>query len=97
MCVSALFALSLSPQVRNVESDLSNGGAIQLDGTFRSVLRDSYIHSTVDPNPGGAGYGIVLEQYASDNLVENCISWNFNKVMHMRTTGERGRERKQRE
>lgn len=37
--------------------------------------------------PGGAGYGIVLGGYAADNLVENNISWNFNKVMVMRTTG----------
>ncbi|WP_219418230.1 glycoside hydrolase family 55 protein [Pseudonocardia nigra] len=73
--------------VRNVESAGSLGGSVVLDGTFRSVLRDSYLHSTREPNPGGGGYGIVLNAYAADNLVENNISWNFNKVIAMRTTG----------
>lgn len=73
--------------VKNVESAGSLGGSVNLDGTFRSVLRDSYLHSTRNPNPGGDGYGISINQYAADNLVENNISWNFNKVMVMRTTG----------
>lgn len=81
-----LFATAYS-WVKNVESDQSKGSSVNLDGTFRCVLRDSYLHSTVDPNPGGAGYGIALDNYAADNLVENNISWNFNKVMVMRTTG----------
>lgn len=73
--------------VRNVESDASLGGSVVFTGTFRSVLRDSYLHSTKEPNPGGGGYGIVLNNYAADNLIENNISWNFNKVIAMRTTG----------
>jgi hypothetical protein len=72
---------------KNVESDKSAGSSVNLEGTFRCVLRDSYLHSTVDPNPGGTGYGIAVDNYAADNLVENNISWNFNKVMVMRTTG----------
>lgn len=81
-----LFATAYS-WVKNVESDGSSGASVSLDGTFRCVLRDSYLHSTKDPNPGGGGYGIALNQYAADNLVENNISWNFNKVIVMRTTG----------
>jgi hypothetical protein len=81
-----LFATAYS-WVRNVESDQSTGASVNLDGAFRCVLRDSYLHSTLDPNPGGGGYGIALDDYAADNLVENDISWNFNKVMVMRTTG----------
>jgi hypothetical protein len=73
--------------VRNVESKASLGGSVVFSGTFRSVLRDSYLHSTKEPNPGGGGYGIVLNAYAADNLIENNISWNFNKVIAMRTTG----------
>ena len=56
-------------------------------GAFRCELRDSYIHSTKDPSPGGPGYGIDVNSYSSDNLVENNISWNFNKVMVMRSSG----------
>ena len=73
--------------VRNVESSKSVGASVNFDETFRCELRDSYLHSTKDPNPGGGGYGVVLDRYASDNLVENTISWAFNKVMAMRTTG----------
>src|SRR5262249_50751179 len=69
-----LFAAAAS-WVRNVESDRSTGSGIALSGTFRCELRDSYVHSTLDPNPGGAGYGIVVDTYAADNLIENDISW----------------------
>lgn len=71
----------------NIESDQSLGASFAFDGTFRCVLRDSYLHSTRNPTPGGSGYGIVLDSYAADNLVENDISWNFNKVMAMRSSG----------
>src|SRR5439155_1691124 len=73
--------------VKNIESDFQDGAAVSLDGTFRSVLRDSYIHSTQTPNPGGGGYGISFTFGSADNLVENNISWNMNKVMFMRASG----------
>ena len=73
--------------VKGVESDLSEGASLDIVATFRCVLRDSYIHSTQNPTPGGGGYGISLSQYAADNLVENNAVWNFNKVMVMRATG----------
>jgi Pectate lyase superfamily protein len=73
--------------IRNVESDYQNGPSIALNTTLRCVLRDSYVHSTQSPAPGGGGYGISLSLYAADNLVENNISWNMNKVMLMRATG----------
>ena len=73
--------------IRNIEADKSNGSSVAMTGTFRSVFRDSYIHETVDPNPGGGGYGLSVNWHASDNLVENNIHWNFNKVMVMRASG----------
>jgi hypothetical protein len=54
---------------------------------FRCVVRDSYIHTTQDPNPGGGGYGIAISYYSADNLVENNIVWNMNKVMVMQASG----------
>jgi hypothetical protein len=72
---------------RNVEADRSQGTSVNFDGSFRCELRDSYVHSTVDPNPGGAGYGVGFNFYAADNLVENTAVWNFNKVMVMRASG----------
>ncbi|MFL5311241.1 MAG: InlB B-repeat-containing protein [Myxococcales bacterium] len=73
--------------VKNVESDFQDGAAVSLDASFRSVLRDSYIHSTRTPSPGGGGYGISFAFGSADNLVENNISWNMNKVMVMRSSG----------
>jgi hypothetical protein len=73
--------------IRNIEADQSNGSSVALTGAFRSVLRDSYLHTTVDPNPGGGGYGMSVNWHAADNLIENNISWNFNKVMVMRASG----------
>jgi len=75
--------------VKHVESDQSRGGSVAFIGTFRCVLRDSYLHhpSEFPPSPGGAGYGIVIDSYASDNLIENNISWAFNKVVVMRGSG----------
>src|SRR5262249_26754382 len=73
---------------RNIESEYQAGTGVSFDGTFRSVLRDSYIHDSRPPiNPGGYCYGIGINKYAADNLIENNISWNHNKVMVMRASG----------
>jgi hypothetical protein len=73
--------------VKNVESDQSNGYSVGLDLAFRCVVRDSYLHSTINPTPGGGGYGLEFSAGSADNLVENNISWNFNKLMVMRASG----------
>ncbi len=72
---------------RNIVSDHSSGPSFAFNGSFRCELRDSFLHTTVDPNPGGAGYGLVFDRYVADCLAENNISWNFNKVMVMRGSG----------
>jgi hypothetical protein len=73
--------------IKHIESFWSVGTSVGLYGTYRSELRDSYIHETPDANPGGAGYQIGLNYGASDNLVENNISWYGNKEIVMRATG----------
>jgi hypothetical protein len=73
--------------VKNVESDYAGGTSVNLDGTFRCEVRDSYVHDTPAPRPGGGGYGIGVNYHASDNLIENNISIRFNKVMVMRASG----------
>jgi len=40
-----------------------------MTGGFRSVLSDSYLHDTVSPTPGGAGYGVSITWRAADNLL----------------------------
>ena len=54
---------------------------------FRCVMRDSYVHDTADPYPGGAGYMLSVAHYTADSLVENNIFINGNKVMVMRASG----------
>jgi hypothetical protein len=73
--------------IRNVEAQGSNGSSVAITGSFRCVMRDSFIHTTDDPNPGGGGYGLSVNWHSADNLVENNIHWNFNKVMVMRASG----------
>jgi hypothetical protein len=73
--------------VKNVESDWSTGDSTALDSSFRCVLRDSYVHDTPFPHPGGAGYMLSVTEYTADSLVENNIFIRANKVMVMRASG----------
>jgi hypothetical protein len=73
--------------IRSVESDWSSGDSFGLDSSFRSVIRDSYVHDTADPYPGGGGYLLSFSQYTADSLVENNIFIGGNKVMVMRASG----------
>jgi hypothetical protein len=73
--------------VRNIESAHSRGTSLNFDGCFRSEGRDSYIHTTDNPNPGGEGYLLGMNQGSSDNLFENNVVWNANKMIVMRVTG----------
>ncbi len=73
--------------VKNVEINKFSGSAIDLVRTFRAEVRDSYVHSTRDPNPGGGGYAMSVSFYGADNLFENNISWAVNKVEVARSSG----------
>jgi hypothetical protein len=72
---------------KNVECYMSTGSSVNFIGSFRCELRDSYVHETTNPTPGGAGYGLSVNRYAADNLIENNAVWNFNKVIVFRTSG----------
>jgi hypothetical protein len=73
--------------IKNIEAFWSLGTSVGLYGSYRSELRDSYIHETPSPDPGGGGYMVGLNYGASDNLVENNIMWYGNKEIVMRGTG----------
>lgn len=73
--------------IKNVESYGSLGTSCRIDGSLRCEVRDSYFHSTRNPNPGGDGYGLALSYYAADNLYENNIVWNFNKMTVAQASG----------
>jgi hypothetical protein len=73
--------------IKNIESDFQDGPSVAIAASFRCTLRDSYVHSTRTPSPGGGGYGIAVTWSSSDNLIENNIVWNMNKVMVMMSSG----------
>jgi hypothetical protein len=73
--------------IKHVEGHYAIGTNIGFYGTYRSELRDSYIHETPSPDPGGGGYLSGLNYGAADNLFENNIMWNGNKNIVMRGTG----------
>lgn len=73
--------------VDDIESDFADGTSVGLYGTYRSEIRDSFIHSAANPNPGGGGYLTGINYGASDNLVENNIMWQGNKTIVMRASG----------
>ena len=73
--------------IKSIESTDHVGSSVGLYRTFRSVVRDSYIHSARQSVPGGGAYGIAISEYSSDNLVENNIIWRMNKVMVMQAAG----------
>jgi hypothetical protein len=55
--------------IRNIESDFQDGRSVALNSAFRCIVRDSYVHTTQDPTPGGGGYGIAIAYYSADNLI----------------------------
>ena len=72
---------------KNIEAVWSSGRNVQVQWGFRDVVRDSFIHETPSPNPGGGGYQMTLEGGTSNSLVENNISWFGNKVNTMELAG----------
>jgi hypothetical protein len=81
------FNVAAHSWARHIEVAHSTAVNVLFSSAFQCELRDSYIHETTNPNEGGAGYGIGVDSYSADNLVENTISWAFNKVMVMRDSG----------
>jgi len=73
--------------VKNVEAVWSVGTNVGFYSTFRSELRDSFMHETPHASPGGSGYQSGINVGASDNLFENNIMWFGNKVDVMRASG----------
>jgi hypothetical protein len=68
------------------ETDTSSG-----DTAFwlsrRGEIRENYIHNAQSYSPGGAAYGLTLDAYTSDTLVEDNIIYFFNKPFLFRASG----------
>ncbi len=63
------------------------GEGVALNGSYRSELRDSYIHTPVWFEPGGGSYNISIGNGSAELLIENNISVDADKVMVARSAG----------
>jgi hypothetical protein len=72
---------------KNVESTLWLDDGVDLNYSFRDQIEGMYIHNTVWPVPGGGGYAISSSNGSSENLIENSISLQVNKVIVERASG----------
>jgi hypothetical protein len=73
--------------VKNVESTWETGSSITIAQGFKNVLRDSFVHETPSPTPGGGGYLLGVQGGTSETLIENNIFWYGNKEDVMQAAG----------
>jgi len=74
--------------IKDVQTDATIGGMhIDLTGTYRCVVRDSYVHNSANYGFGADCYGIVVRCGAADNLVENNIARYMNKPIQLAVSG----------
>ena len=75
---------------KNIEVTQWIGEGVAINNSFRTELRDSYIHTASWPQAGGTGYAISLAAASSEILIENNISIDVNKVIIARSSGTGG-------
>ncbi|QIP05492.1 right-handed parallel beta-helix repeat-containing protein [Bradyrhizobium symbiodeficiens] len=74
--------------VKDIQTSGTIGGVhISLTGTYRCVVRDSYVHHSAEYGFGKDCYGIVLKCGSAENLIENNIARFMNKPIQLNTTG----------
>jgi hypothetical protein len=73
--------------VKDVQTDAVGGMHVSMTGTYRCVVRDSYLHHSANYGFGADCYGIVLRCGAADNLVENNIVRFMNKPILFNVSG----------
>jgi len=72
---------------KNIECTQYGNPCVDIRHGFRLEIRDSYIHDTIHPYPGGGGYALSLQQGTSEVLIENNIIMGANKLMVARSAG----------
>jgi hypothetical protein len=73
--------------VKDIETDTITGQHIVLSGTYRFVVRDSYVHHSGDYGYGVGSYGVTIRFESADNLVENNIVRYMNKPILFNASG----------
>jgi Pectate lyase superfamily protein len=84
---SLRFEVTAYSWAKNVEVTQWLGEGIVINNSFRTEIRDSYLHTGSEPTPGGGGYAISLADGSAEVLIENNISRDTNKVMVDRSSG----------
>jgi hypothetical protein len=72
---------------KNIECTRYGNPCVDITHSFRLEIRDSIIHRTVHPYPGGGGYALSLQQGTSEVLIENNIITEANKLIVARSAG----------
>lgn len=72
---------------KNIECTEYGNPCVDITHSFRLEIRDSLIHRTVHPYPGGGGYALSLQQGTSEVLIENNIILEANKLIVARSAG----------
>ena len=72
---------------RHIECTQYGNPCVDIRNGFRIELRDSDIHDTIYPYPGGGGYALSLSHGTSEVLIENNIIMGANKLMVARSAG----------
>lgn len=73
--------------VKDVQTDAVGGMHVSLTGTYRVVVRDSYVHHSANYGFGADCYGIVLRCGAAESLIENNVARYMNKPIMLNATG----------
>jgi hypothetical protein len=74
--------------VKDVQTDGTIAGVhVALNGTYRCVVRDSYVHNSADYGFAHDCYGIAMRCGAADNLIENNIARYMNKPIQFDVSG----------
>ena len=73
--------------VKDVQTDTVGGMHVAMTGTYRCVVRDSYLHHSANYGFGADCYGIVLRCGAAENLIENNIVRYMNKPIMFNVSG----------
>lgn len=71
----------------SIENTAWHDEGFAVDFSFRTEIRDSYVHDAAWAQPGGGGYAVSLSHGSSEVLVENSIVLRANKVMLARSAG----------
>ena len=81
------FSCAAYSWAKNIEGTRYGIPCVDITHSFRLEIRDSYIHDTIWPYPGGGGYAISMQQGTSEVLFENNIVLGANKLIVSRAAG----------